>query len=42
MNIELTEKQMDAIAGKIARKVINLLNHDEQPKQDKKKSPVEA
>ena len=41
MNIELTEKQMDAIAVKTARKVINLLNRDEQPKLDKKKKYVD-
>lgn len=46
MNIELTEKQMDAIAVKTARKVIkllnrNLLNRDEQPKLDNKKKYVD-
>ena len=40
MNIELTEKQMDAIAVKTARKVINLLNRDEQPRLDKKKKYI--
>ena len=41
MNIELTEKQMDAIAVKTARRVVNLLNRDEQPKLDKKKKYVD-
>lgn len=40
MKIELTEKQMDAIAVKIARE-INLLNRDEQPQLDKKKKYVD-
>ena len=35
MNIELTEKQMDAIAGKTARIVVNMLNRDKQSKQGK-------
>ena len=41
MNIELTEKQMDAIAGKTARIVVNMLNRDKQSKQGREKRYVD-
>ena len=41
MQIELTQKQMDAIAGKTAQIVVTLLNRDEQPKLNKKKKYVD-
>lgn len=41
MNIELSEKQLDALAGKTARIVVNMLNRDEPQKLDKKKKYVD-
>lgn len=41
MNIELSEKQLDALAGKTNRIVVNMLNRDEPQKLDKKKKYVD-
>ena len=41
MNIELTERQMDAIAGKTAQIVVTLLKRDKQSKQGKEKRYVD-
>ena len=41
MQIELTQKQMDAIAGKTAQIVVTLLNRDKQSKQGREKRYVD-